>query len=475
MLSPLLRSRQALFSRRCLIRYTVRSYVTATPSLAARYRPLPRHPEHTEEDTTLEDQTLQYLHISRSRRDTGHDAQPGAEGGVIPSLLTRLQSWHKLRDTHIQLEKLGLASRTLQILLPRFVREGQTEIIEACPPSAKIEIPSSIQDLWATDSLEESLGHAESIDAKTALLDRSIFHRFLRWAPSQPSPDSPPVDNITTFSPYSNLEQVRQVLDLREPSALYPFTRRLRRKVIMHVGPTNSGKTYNALVALAQAESGAYAGPLRLLAHEIYDRLNKGLIKVSSAPGEPPRALARQCNLLTGEERRIVHPNAPLVSTTVEMLGVQQRYAVVVLDEIQMISDPHRGDAWTRAFLGVRAKELHLCGEETAVPLIRNLVKQTGDELIVNRYERLTPLSPGTKALQNLKNVQKGDCVVGFSRSGLFQLKHAIEKETGLKCAMVYGGLPPEIRAEQAALFNDPESGYEVMVASDAVGMGLNL
>ncbi|KAG8885981.1 RNA helicase [Tulasnella sp. 331] len=243
----------------------------------------------------------------------------------------------------------------------------------------------------------------------------------------------------------------------------------------MHVGPTNSGKTYNALVALAKAQTGVYAGPLRLLAHEVYDRFNKGLIAIPTAPGEPLTSCVRKCNLTTGEERRFVDDNAPLTSATVEMINLNTPYGVVVLDEIQMIADPLRGDAWTRAFLGVRAEELHLCGEDTVVDLIKALVLETGDDLVINRYERLTALVATDKSLQKLRNIKRGDCVVAFSRTELFQLKYTIEKETGLKCAMVYGGLPPEVRAEQAQLFNDPDSGYDVLVASDAVGMGLNL
>jgi ATP-dependent RNA helicase SUPV3L1/SUV3 len=74
-----------------------------------------------------------------------------------------------------------------------------------------------------------------------------------------------------------------------------------------------------------------------------------------------------------------------------------------------------------------------------------------------------------------LEAIQKGDCIVTFSRSNIFKLKEMIEQNTPHKCAVVYGRLPPETRAEQARLFNDPNSGVDVMVASDAVGMGLNL
>jgi ATP-dependent RNA helicase SUPV3L1/SUV3 len=108
--------------------------------------------------------------------------------------------------------------------------------------------------------------------------------------------------------------------------------------------------------------------------------------------------------------------------------------------------------------------------------LIKELLKDTGDELVVNRYERLTPLEIEETSLEgDLSRVRKGDCIVTFSRASIFHLKRQVESKAKLKCAVVYGKLPPEIRSEQAALFNDPDSGYDVLIGSDAIGMGLNL
>jgi len=257
-----------------------------------------------------------------------------------------------------------------------------------------------------------------------------------------------------------------------------------------------------ALRALAASNAGLYAGPLRLLAHEIWERLNRGQIVplgIEPEPGSEPDTTtnmdvadetgsrptvrkdghakyARQCNLRTGEEFRIVADNAPLMSSTVEMASFDKSLDVAVVDEIQMIADPERGSAWTNAVLGLPAREIHLCGEETAVSIIRDILKDTGDELVVNRYERLTPLEVQESSLGgDLSQIQKGDCLVVFSRDGIFAVKAKIEERTGLRCAVAYGRLPPEIRSEQAALFNDPQSSYGVIVASDAVGMGLNL
>ncbi|KAJ4300386.1 RNA helicase [Collariella sp. IMI 366227] len=250
--------------------------------------------------------------------------------------------------------------------------------------------------------------------------------------------------------------------DMRFPYEWYPATRMLQRTVHLHVGPTNSGKTYNALRALEQARTGIYAGPLRLLAHETWSRFV---------------AKDRPCALVTGEEMRIPdNADTWFHSCTVEMTPLNAKVDVAVIDEIQMINSDDRGWAWTQAFLGVQAKEVHLCGEERVVDLIQDLCARIGDKCIVHRYKRLNPLETMPESLKNdFKKLRKGDAVVAFSRISIHQLKAGIEKATGRRCAVVYGSLPPETRASQAALFNDPNNDYDFLVASDAIGMGLNL
>lgn len=180
---------------------------------------------------------------------------------------------------------------------------------------------------------------------------------------------------------------------------------------------------------LESAESGIYCGPLRLLAHEIYEKMNnKGI----------------PCNLLTGEEKREASPHATLTSSTVEMASIGRPLDVAVIDEIQLIADPNRGWAWTQALLGLKAKEIHLCGEEAAVPLIRKICEDLDEEVVVNKYERLTPYTVSDMPLKSdLSQIEKGDCVVAFSRMNIFDLKKRIEAQTGLKCAVAYGSLPP--------------------------------
>lgn len=259
-----------------------------------------------------------------------------------------------------------------------------------------------------------------------------------------------------------DIENQEKLADLRYPVEWYPATRAVQRKIVLHVGPTNSGKTYHALKRLEQADTGVYAGPLRLLAHEVYTRLN---------------ANGKLCDLLTGDEKIVQGGDgAQMKSCTVEMVPLNTDFDVAVIDEIQMIGDKVRGWAWTQALLGLKAKEIHLCGEERSVPLIRELAASMGDEMEIHTYKRLSPLETMSTSLKRqTSRLRKGDCVVVFSRVGIHLMKTEIEKATQKRVAIVYGSLPPEIRAQQAKLFNDPDNDYDILVASDAIGMGLNL
>ena len=259
-----------------------------------------------------------------------------------------------------------------------------------------------------------------------------------------------------------NFQDQSKLADLRYPVEWYPATRVIQRTIHLHVGPTNSGKTYQALQRLEQAKTGIYAGPLRLLAHEVYTRLN---------------AKGKVCHLITGDDRRFHEDEEDaMISCTVEMVPTNQAVDVAVVDEIQMIGSEERGWAWSQALLGLKAKELHLCGEARTVPLIRELAAQMGDKLEVHHYERLSPLKAASRSLRgDLRQLRKGDCLVVFSRKEIHALKSEIERKTNKRVAIVYGSLPPETRARQARLFNDPTNDYDFLVASDAIGMGLNL
>jgi ATP-dependent RNA helicase SUPV3L1/SUV3 len=317
------------------------------------------------------------------------------------------------------------------------------------------------------ESIEECTRHAENGVVSKA--DNPLFYRLrqafvLGNVKELVSEMKYAFINYVVSSGFTTQDKANQekLADLRYPIEWFPATRAIQRTVHLHVGPTNSGKTYHALQKLEAAATGVYAGPLRLLAHEVYSRFN--------AKGKP-------CALVTGEERRVPEGMTHLMSScTVEMVPLNAVMDVAVIDEIQMMSDAERGWAWTQAFLGVQAKEVHLCGELRTIQLVTDLCKALGDKLVIHRYERLSPLKTEKKSLKgDLRRLEKGDAVILFSRVAIHAMKADIEKTTGKRCAVVYGSLPPETRAQQAALFNDPNNDYDFLVASDAVGMGLNL
>lgn len=259
--------------------------------------------------------------------------------------------------------------------------------------------------------------------------------------------------------------QFRRAVELRlrvrqnvpeTPMEAYPLARTMRRRFVLHVGPTNSGKTHEALRALAAAGSGAYLGPLRLLAYEQFERLNR--------EGCP-------CSLLTGEEATEV-AGARHVASTVEMADYHAPIDVAVIDEAQMIADADRGHNWTAAILGVPAREVHVCCAPHAERVVRQLVELCGDELEVRRHERLVPLRPDRGGFSLPAGVEPGDALVVFSRKAV----HAVAAEVaaaGLRASVIYGALPHDVRHEEARRFDEGET--DVVVATDAIGMGMNL
>jgi ATP-dependent RNA helicase SUPV3L1/SUV3 len=421
----------------------------------------------------------------RPHADLAHD--------VSAHLNAMVDKWRLSGYVRERLGRFGIPPRDLDALIDAFAR-ALTDGSAWAPAS---ESHAALSRMWSDLSEGET-------EARIQALDRALTQLFYRWA-ADPA-HAAVVRPLAAETTLERMGQIARCVDLRTFADLFPMARMMRRKVIMHVGPTNSGKTHNALRALAAARVGVYMGPLRLLAYEIFERLNAGqIIPLGADPDKDPHAVpdakdadaaesnfdvapdkpvfrrtgdpryVRPCSLITGEERREV-PGASTYACTIEMLDHSRVYDVAVVDEIQMVDNTERGAAWTLAVLATPARELHLCGEETAVPLVREMLRHTGDELVVNRYARLSPLTVADESFDgDLRNVQKGDCVVAFARSAIFKYKERIELATGLKCAVAYGRLPPEVRSEQAALFNDPNSGYDVMVATDAIGMGLNL
>ncbi|PKO25325.1 MAG: helicase [Betaproteobacteria bacterium HGW-Betaproteobacteria-8] len=262
-----------------------------------------------------------------------------------------------------------------------------------------------------------------------------------------------------------NLSQrAANALALENFPATYALARSLQRQIHFKIGPTNSGKTHDALMALQQAKSGVYLAPLRLLAMEIRDRLTEA--------GVP-------CNLVTGEERVMV-AGARHTASTVEMMNPHQEVEVAVIDEIQMLQDEHRGHAWTAAIVGAPAKEIYLCGSHAVMNACTRLLDALHEPYNISHLERKTPLLLEELALcgdrynrWRLKGkLQKGDAVIAFTRKDVLTLSARI-RQWGFGVATIYGALSPEVRRTEARRFNSGEA--DILVATDAIGMGLNL
>lgn len=259
-------------------------------------------------------------------------------------------------------------------------------------------------------------------------------------------------------------KKLTSALALHELPRSYQVARSLNRKIHFHLGPTNSGKTYQALIKLQSAKSGVYLAPLRLLAMEIRDRLMEA--------GVP-------CNLITGEERQLI-PGAKHTACTVEMMNPNQVVDVAIIDEIQMLQDEARGYAWTAALIGAPAKEVFVCGANSVtVPCIR-VIEALDEDYDITHLERKTPLLLEHEGLSgkkynraNLKGkLQKGDAVIAFTRKDVLTLS-ARFRQWGHGVASIYGALSPEVRRTESRRFCEGDA--DILVATDAIGMGLNL
>ncbi len=226
------------------------------------------------------------------------------------------------------------------------------------------------------------------------------------------------------------------------------------REFEYYVGPTNSGKTHAAIEALKAVQSGMYLAPLRLLALEIHERMSDAGITTS---------------LVTGEERVIV-AGAQFVSSTVEMVDLKRQVDVAVVDETQMLQDEQRGWAWTLAIAGVRAKRVIMCGSEDGLAAAQQLAARLAVPIAVRRFERKNPLEVVDSI--PLTSLRTGDAVIAFTRNDVVDMQGQI-KRLGRTTAAIYGSLSPAVRRREAERFRSGAA--EVLVATDAIGLGLNL
>jgi ATP-dependent RNA helicase SUPV3L1/SUV3 len=224
-------------------------------------------------------------------------------------------------------------------------------------------------------------------------------------------------------------------------------------RLVAVLGPTNTGKTHLAVERMLGHASGMIGLPLRLLAREIYDRVVK-------ARG------ARAVALITGEEK-IVPPRPQYFICTVEAMPLNREVEFLAVDEIQLCADPARGHVFTQRLLHARGRaETMLLGAATMAPLIRRLAPEA--EIVFR--ERFSQLAyDGSKKLTRLP---RRSAVVAFSAEAVYAIAELIRRQRG-GAAVVMGSLSPRTRNAQVALFQSGE--VDFLVATDAIGMGLNM
>ncbi len=224
-------------------------------------------------------------------------------------------------------------------------------------------------------------------------------------------------------------------------------------RLVAVLGPTNTGKTHLAVERMMAHSSGMIGLPLRLLAREIYDRVVKA------------RSAARVA-LITGEEK-IVPAHPQYFVCTVEAMPLDRRVEFLAVDEIQLCADPERGHVFTHRLLHARgASETMLLGAATVVPLVRRLCPDAE----IQFRERLSTLTyAGPKKLTRLP---RRSAIVAFSTEAVYAIAELIRRHRG-GAAVVMGSLSPRTRNAQVELYQSGE--VDFLVATDAIGMGLNM
>ncbi len=224
-------------------------------------------------------------------------------------------------------------------------------------------------------------------------------------------------------------------------------------KLVAVLGPTNTGKTHLAVERMLGHASGMIGLPLRLLAREIYDRI----VKLRG-----PSCVA----LITGEEK-IVPARAQYFVCTVEAMPLSRQVEFLAVDEIQLCADPERGHIFTHRLLHARGRfETMFMGAGTMAPLIRRLLPDA--EIVTReRFSRLTYSGP-----KKLTRLPRRSAVVAFSADQVYAIAELIRRHRG-GAAVVMGSLSPRTRNAQVALYQSGE--VDFLVATDAIGMGLNM
>ncbi|MEQ8743545.1 helicase-related protein [Parasphingorhabdus sp.] len=231
------------------------------------------------------------------------------------------------------------------------------------------------------------------------------------------------------------------------------MSRYSQSSLVAVLGPTNTGKTHLAIERMCAHSSGMIGFPLRLLAREVYDR-------VVALKG------ANRVALVTGEEK-IIPKDAQWFLCTAEAMPMDRDFAFVAIDEAQIGIDPERGHIFTDRMLHARGRdETMILGSESLRPLIEALLPDA--EIITRpRFSTLSYAGP-----RKLSRLPRRSAIVAFSVEDVYAIAEMLRRQHG-GAAIVMGSLSPQTRNAQVKMYQDGEVDY--LVATDAIGMGLNL
>ena len=227
----------------------------------------------------------------------------------------------------------------------------------------------------------------------------------------------------------------------------------IKNKITAVLGPTNTGKTFLAIETMLSFESGMIGFPLRLLAREVYDKIIQKI---------DPKKVA----LITGEEK-IIPSNAKYFLCTVESMPIDKNLEFVAVDEIQMCSDNERGHIFTDRLLNLRGEKLTMfMGSNT----IKKLISKLDEDVEFINKERLSKLTyVGHKKISRIK---RKSAIIAFSAEEVYAIAELIRRQKG-GAAIVMGSLSPKTRNAQVNLYQSSDVDY--LVATDAIGMGINM
>ena len=226
-----------------------------------------------------------------------------------------------------------------------------------------------------------------------------------------------------------------------------------KNKITAVLGPTNTGKTFQAIETMLSFDSGMIGFPLRLLAREVYDKIMKKI---------DPSKVA----LITGEEK-IIPVNAKYYLCTVESMPIDKNLEFVGVDEIQMCADHERGHIFTDRLLNLRGEKLTmLMGSNT----IKNIIAKLDEDTEFINKERLSKLSyVGHK---KISRINRKTAIIAFSAEEVYAIAELVRRQKG-GAAIVMGSLSPKTRNAQVELYQSGD--VDFLVATDAIGMGINM